>query len=291
MRVSPKPLAAALLTLCFATFGNTPETAGARNSRHHAGAPAQRRTSPHKSPAATSHAPHQDKGASHPSHQDKGASHPSHQDKGSPRSDTAPTPAHGHERTDRVPHRETRRHETPAPELAVADQTAATIAAVLATPCQNAELDPSEENLPLLRAAVLCLVNRTRAEHGVLPLIDNSQLEAAAEGHCAELISDDYFAHVAPDGETPVDRIKQTGYIPSPSVGYVIGENLAWGTYSLSTPQAIVAAWIASPGHLANILEARYTETGIGITPSVPQSLGEGNPGGTYAQEFGVIIH
>ena len=100
----------------------------------------------------------------------------------------------------------------------------------------------------------------------------------------------DYFAHVSPSGETPVERIQDTGYIPSPFDGYVLGENLAWGTYELSTPKSIVAAWIASPPHLANILESRYTETGIGVAPAVPSSRGEGAPGATYAQEFGVII-
>jgi uncharacterized protein YkwD len=167
---------------------------------------------------------------------------------------------------------------------------AASIAAVLATPCQNTGVDPTAENQAAIRASVLCLINRVRAEHSLQPLRPNAELEAAAEGHCAELVADDYFAHVSPSGETPVDRIKDTGYIPNSTVGYVIGENLAWGTYSLSTPQAIVEAWVASPGHLANILESRYTETGIGVTPSVPESLGEGNPGGTYAQEFGVIV-
>ena len=167
---------------------------------------------------------------------------------------------------------------------------AATIASVLATPCQNTELTPSSENIQLVRAAVLCLINRKRAENGESPLQPSAQLEQAAEGHCQELIADDYFAHVSPSGETPVDRIRDTGYIPSPSDGYVIGENLAWGTYQLSTPQSIVAAWIASPGHLANILEAQYRETGIGVTPDVPASLAEGAPGATYAQEFGVII-
>ncbi len=172
-----------------------------------------------------------------------------------------------------------------------AENTAAVIAGVLASPCPNTELTPSTENLPLVRAAVLCLINRERAEHNVSPLTLSARLEAAAESHCAELISVDYFAHVAPDGETPVDRIRRTGYIPGPSVGYVIGENLAWGTYSLSTPQSIVSAWIASPGHLANILESQYTETGIGIVPAVPASVGGGAPGASYAQEFGVIIH
>ena len=168
---------------------------------------------------------------------------------------------------------------------------AASIAAVLATPCQSTGLTPTPENQGAVKASVLCLINKVRAEHSLPPLVANAQLEAAAEGHCTELVADDYFAHVSPSGETPVDRIKDTGYIPNSTVGYVIGENLAWGTYSLSTPQAIVEAWVASPGHLANILESRYTETGIGMTPAVPESLGEGNPGGTFAEEFGVIVH
>jgi uncharacterized protein YkwD len=149
---------------------------------------------------------------------------------------------------------------------------------------------PEEGDLQLVQAAVLCLINRERAQNGEAPLKLNEQLEAAAEEHSQELISDDYFAHISPSGETPVDRIRTTGYIPNSTDGYVIGENLAWGTYDLATPQAIVSAWIASPEHLANILEAQYTETGIGVAPAVPASLADGAPGGTYAQEFGVII-
>jgi uncharacterized protein YkwD len=167
---------------------------------------------------------------------------------------------------------------------------AASIAAVLAAPCQNTELTPEAANIALVREAVLCLINRKRAENGESPLAANPELEQAAEGHCQELIADDYFAHVSPSGETPVDRIRATGYIPSPSDGYVIGENLAWGTYQLSTPQSIVSAWIASPGHLANILETQYRDTGIGVTPAVPPSLAGGAPGATYAQEFGIIL-
>jgi uncharacterized protein YkwD len=47
---------------------------------------------------------------------------------------------------------------------------------------------------------------------------------------------------------------------------------------------------MASPEHRANILEGRYVDTGIGITPSVPASLSGGSTGATYAQEFGTII-
>jgi uncharacterized protein YkwD len=167
---------------------------------------------------------------------------------------------------------------------------AVTIARVLATPCQNTALTPEPADLALIRAAVLCLINKERAQSGENPLKEDAQLEAAAESHSEEMISSDYFEHVSPSGVTPVDRVRSAGYLPGPEVGYVIGENLAWGTLSLATPQAIVAAWIGSPGHLANILESRYRDTGIGVAPEVPASLSGGAPGATYAQEFGVII-
>ena len=191
-----------------------------------------------------------------------------------------------------------RRHHTKAPSVsakhstveAAASASAAAVAAILAAPCQNTQLTPEAADMERVRAAVLCLINQTRAQHGVAPLKLSGQLDAAAESHAGELIADDYFAHVSPTGETPVDRVRTTGYIPGPSAGYVIGENLAWGTYGLATPQAIVAAWTASPGHLANILEGQYRETGIGIAPSVPSSLANGAPGATYAQEFGAIV-
>jgi uncharacterized protein YkwD len=184
--------------------------------------------------------------------------------------------------------RHSRVHSTTG--LTATQSTAAAVAAVLATPCVNTEILPQPENVALARAAVLCLVNRERAQNDEAPLRLSGRLQDAAEGHTAEMIAQDYFAHVSPSGETPVARVRQTGYMPSPLDGYVIGENLAWGTYGLATPQAIVSAWIASPEHLANILEARYTETGIGVYPAVPASLSGGAPGATYAQEFGVII-
>jgi uncharacterized protein YkwD len=164
------------------------------------------------------------------------------------------------------------------------------IAAVLATQCPDTTLTPEPADIARLRASVLCLINRVRAEHGEEPLAANPELERAAEEHSQELVADDYFAHVSPSGVTPVQRIESTGYVPGPTVGYVLGENLAWGTLSLSTPQAIVNAWVASPGHLANILESQYKDTGIGVVASVPPSLGDGQPGATYAQEFGVIL-
>ncbi len=182
-----------------------------------------------------------------------------------------------------------RPRRTPVP-TSPATSAQATIAAVLATPCENTELTPEPANLALVRAAVLCLVNHERAAHGESPLALNPDLQQAAEAHAEELVRLNYFAHVSPSGLTPVQRIRETGYLPGPSFGYVIGENLAWGTLSLATAQSIVSAWIASPGHLANILEAQYQDTGVAVYPAVPPSLGGGQSGATYAQEFGVLL-
>jgi uncharacterized protein YkwD len=149
---------------------------------------------------------------------------------------------------------------------------------------------PEPGNLELIRGAVLCLINRVRAQNDETPLTPDERLEQAAEGHSQEMVAADYFQHVSPSGLTPVGRVRIAGYLPAPAFGYVIGENLAWGTLTLATPQAIVAAWTASPGHLANILESEYTDTGVGVAPEAPAALADGAPGATYTQEFGVII-
>ena len=291
MRETSKLLAATALTICLTLIPGAAAAAGAgghrssgsqRDHRQQTSKCQRRRSSCDGASADTDR---RDRRSTKPK---ASRSHKATKAPKTPAATTTPAPPtqpqhqlHGRRRTREL-------QEVEEGEGSAQSQTA--IAAALSTPCENTEITPAPGNVALVRSSVLCLINKERAEHGVAPLRTNADLEAAAEGHCAELIADDYFAHVAPDGETPVQRIERAGYIPGPSVGYVIGENLAWGTYQLSTPQSIVAAWIASPGHLANILESRYTETGIGVTPSVPQSLGEGNPGATYAQEFGVII-
>ncbi len=168
--------------------------------------------------------------------------------------------------------------------------TAAVIAKVLATPCQDTEARPEAGNTEVLAAATLCLVNQVRARNGELPLAPNPKLEEAAVEHSREMVSEDYFAHVSPSGETPLQRVRATGYVPNDQVGYTVGENIAWGTLQLSTPSAIVAAWVASPEHLANILDRDYRDAGMGVAPAAPPSLSGGSPGGVYTQEFGVIV-
>jgi uncharacterized protein YkwD len=166
---------------------------------------------------------------------------------------------------------------------------ATTIANVLATPCQNTELMPEAANLALVEQATLCLINQERARNNELPLQVNAQLTQVAQQHSEDMVAKDYFSHTTPSGETQFERVLASGYIPNSQVGYTVGENIAWGTLYLATPSSIVAAWIASPEHLENILTNAYVDTGIGIDPAAPASLAEGQPGAIYTQEFGVI--
>jgi uncharacterized protein YkwD len=156
--------------------------------------------------------------------------------------------------------------------------------------CAGADEMPSQENLALIRSATLCLINQERATHGESALQANSDLQQAAQQHASDMAFGDYFEHVGPKGDTPLTRIRASGYIYNSKVGYVIGENIAWGTLSLATPRAIVAAWVASPPHLANILNARYRDSAIGVSPHAPAQLSSGQPGGLYSETFGVII-
>ncbi|HWX96817.1 MAG TPA: CAP domain-containing protein [Solirubrobacteraceae bacterium] len=156
--------------------------------------------------------------------------------------------------------------------------------------CADADLAPATWNVERIRGAVLCLVNRERAAQGEGALGQNARIEQAAQGHTESMAFGGYFEHVGPHGDTPVDRMRASGYIYSSQVGFEIGENLAWGTGAQGTPRAIVAAWMASPAHRANILDSRFRDTAVGVSPHVPSSLGAGHAGGIYTQDFGVIV-
>jgi uncharacterized protein YkwD len=156
--------------------------------------------------------------------------------------------------------------------------------------CAGASLRPSASDLAEVRTATLCLVNRERLSHGEGALKADGQLQAAAQGHSEDMAAGDYFEHDGRGGSTPLSRMRQAGYIFSSHIGYAVGENIAWATLGLSTPQAIVAAWMSDAGHRANILEAKFKDTGIGVSPHPLTSLAHGQAGAIYTQDFGRII-
>jgi uncharacterized protein YkwD len=194
---------------------------------------------------------------------------------------------HRHRHKHHRRHRKHHRHHARKHRRAGALRSSATRASF---DCTNTNLIPTSEDLDAIRSATICLVNRERSLHGERPLQVNGRLMRAAQGHSENMAAEDYFSHYGPSGDTPTSRMRAAGYIYSSNVGYEIGENIAWGTLGLSTPKAIVEAWMRSPGHRENILDAHYRDTGMGVVASLPRSFGNGQPGAIYTQDFGVLI-
>jgi uncharacterized protein YkwD len=152
--------------------------------------------------------------------------------------------------------------------------------------CSNTTITPDSANLELVRTTLLCLHNQIRANAGLPLLKDNAKLRKAATGHSDDMVTDGYFDHTSLNGDTFVDRILDAGYAKR-NDGWTIGENLAWGTGELSTPQAIMNAWMNSSGHKANILKKSYKEVGIAVRIGVPS---DGTVGATVTADFGAKV-
>jgi uncharacterized protein YkwD len=158
--------------------------------------------------------------------------------------------------------------------------------AQVAQDCGNTDVLPTADNLAQIRAAVLCLHNQTRAAKGLPLLRENAKLDKAAFGHSDDMVAEGYFDHTTPGGVTFVDRILGAHYVKR-SDGWTLGENLAWGTGDLSTPDGVMTSWMNSPGHKANILKRAYREVGIGIKLGVPT---DDTVGATYTLDFGAKL-
>lgn len=82
-------------------------------------------------------------------------------------------------------------------------------------------------------------------------------LRCAARLHAKDLQERDYFSHTTPDGVTFDQRITQAGYR-----WRTLGENIA---ANYLTPQAVMQGWMQSPGHCQNIMNATFTQLGVGF--------------------------
>jgi uncharacterized protein YkwD len=150
--------------------------------------------------------------------------------------------------------------------------------------CSGAEISPDAGNVATVSTATLCLINGERTSRGLTALTADRSLERAALRHAGDMVEHRYFSHEGRDGSQIADRIRAAGYLRSED--WIIGENLAWGSGSMGNAQSIVAAWMASSGHRANILRAGYREVGLGVVAGNPES---GSSGATYASEFGTV--
>jgi len=98
------------------------------------------------------------------------------------------------------------------------------------------------------------LVNEHRAAAGLAPVKYSAKISKAAQVRAVEI--EKSFSHTRPDG-----RYFSTVFAEHGISYRYSGENIAWGQKS---PEEVVTAWMNSAGHRANILNAKFTELGVG---------------------------
>ena len=152
------------------------------------------------------------------------------------------------------------------------------------TGCDGARSLPGEVGVRATSASTLCLINAARARHGLRRLRGNAKLAVAARRHAGDMVAHRYFSHDSLQGVDFFSRVQSAGY-GARRFRLVVGENLAWGSGELATPAQTVKAWMASPGHRANILRPGFREIGIGVVEGTPRA--DAGAGATYASAFG----
>jgi uncharacterized YkwD family protein/spore coat assembly protein SafA len=116
---------------------------------------------------------------------------------------------------------------------------------------------PNADSVTKLENQVIVLVNQERAKRGLQTLTQNWQLCRVARYKSQDMVSKNYFGHTSPTYGSPFAMMESFGIHFSAA-----GENIAMGQQS---PQAVMTAWMNSPGHKANILSPAYTQIGVGV--------------------------
>jgi uncharacterized protein YkwD len=114
-----------------------------------------------------------------------------------------------------------------------------------------------------LEQLVLREINAVRTTRGLAPLAASEPLSRSAAAHSRAMATFGFFAHESRNGTSFSQRIKQFyGFRSNP---WTVGENLAMFGGSTPSAGAIVNAWMASPGHRANLLREVFRDAGIAV--------------------------
>lgn len=119
---------------------------------------------------------------------------------------------------------------------------------------------------PTFEQRVIELVNQERTSRGLASLEKSSALMDATRGHREDMACNDFLCHMGSDGCDPGERISRAGY-----TSCTWGENVAGG---YSTPEDVVAGWMNSDGHRANILNLDYRHIGVGYAYNANTTFG-----------------
>ena len=123
-------------------------------------------------------------------------------------------------------------------------------------PGQILQIPQLESTVSSYESEVIRLVNEIRQQNGLRPLAANWELSRVARYKSQDMRDNGYFSHNSPTYGTPFQMLSAFG------LSYrTAGENIAKG---YASPQAVVNGWMNSSGHRANILNASYTQIGVG---------------------------
>jgi uncharacterized protein YkwD len=128
--------------------------------------------------------------------------------------------------------------------------------ALIATPAASARVAASTHTTS--EQSVVKLINKQRVKHGLRALKIDGSLITVARAHSRDMVKRNYFSHHSKSGTDPADRIARAGGTGA------IGEDLAWGSGSYSSPSAIVKLWLNSPPHRRVLFAKDLKYVGIG---------------------------
>ena len=116
-------------------------------------------------------------------------------------------------------------------------------------------------------ALIIVLVNAERQQFGLSALSQDSLLTSLARDHSISMVENNFFSHTRYPGERSFDYGMLAGEIRGENIAMIPTRQYVPGPY-LSLQEVCewaVSAWMNSSGHRANILESRFTRTGVGV--------------------------
>jgi len=122
---------------------------------------------------------------------------------------------------------------------------------------------------------VIALTNNIRLRQGINSLSENGLLDQAALNKAQDMIVNQYFSHMSPSNKNMLNWLSGVGYQSAAA-----GENLAMG---YSSSDEVVAAWVKSKTHYANLIDEDFKEIGV----SMFSGNFNGNDTTMVAQYFG----
>ena len=150
---------------------------------------------------------------------------------------------------------------TPTPRPADSNTVRAAMAPTTGTSVVNTSPTTSADGTAAAASSinsVISQINARRAAVGVAPLESDSVLNYIATQRVKETTQ--RFSHTRPNGRESVTILSDYGV----SAGRT-GENIAC---CISTPEGVVSAWANSPSHNRCMLNADYTQAGVGTIVS-----------------------